>query len=111
MFRDGHAAGGDNQSGQCRDIVGAMAVAAGADDVDRVSGCFDPQHFCAHRGDRAGDLVDRFAAHAEPNEKCAHLRVRRLARQQHVEGSLRLGAAQALAGSDLGDEGFEGIHD
>ena len=48
MLGDRHAAGGGDDRGQRRDIVGARGIAAGADDVDGVGRRLDPQHLAAH---------------------------------------------------------------
>ena len=65
VLGDRHAAGRDDQRGERRDIVGAGAVAAGAHDVDGAVGRRDAQHLGAHRGNRAGDFLDGFAANAQ----------------------------------------------
>ena len=65
------------------------------------------QHLGAHGGDRAGDLVDGFAAHAQRHQQAAHLRGRRFARHHAVEGAGGFLAREACAGRDLGDERFE----
>src|ERR1700738_5190488 len=44
------------KGGEVEDFARAGAVAAGADHVDGITGCADPQHLGAHRRYRAGDL-------------------------------------------------------
>ena len=79
MLGDRHAGAGDHEGRRRRDVDAVRAVAAGADDVDGAFGRFDPQHLLAHGGDRAGDLVDRLAAHAQRHQERADLAGRRFA--------------------------------
>lgn len=104
VFGDGNTGAGDDQRRQRRDIVGAAGVAAGADDVDRIGRSIDGQHFRAHRGDGADDLIDGFAAHAQRHQEATDLRGRRLARHQDVEGGSSLLTRQRLAACGLGQE-------
>ncbi len=107
VLGDRHAGAGDDERGAGRDVERAGGVAAGADHVDRVGRRFHAQHLGAHGGDRAGDLVDGFAAHAQRHQQRAHLRGRRFARHHAVEGAGCFRAREARAGRDLGDERFE----
>ena len=107
VLGDRHAAGGDDHRRERRDIVGAVAVAAGADDVDGTVGCGHPQHLPAHRRDGTGQLVHRLAAHAQPHQEGAHLRGGRLAGEQQVERGLGLGAGERAAGGDRGEDGLQ----
>ena len=50
-------------------------------------GALDAQHLRAHGGDRAGDLLDRLAAHAQRHEQAAHLRGGGFARHHLLEGA------------------------
>ena len=85
----------------------AGLVAAGAAHIDRVGQGGDAQHLLAHRGDGAGDLVDRLAAHPHRHQEAAHLRRRRLARHHDGERQLRLGAGQRAALRREPDEALE----
>ena len=107
VLGDRHAGAGDDEGRAGRDVEGAGGVAAGADHVDCVSRRLHAQHLGAHGGDRAGDLVDGFPAHAQAHQQPAHLRGRRLARHHAVEGACRFRAREAGAGRDLGDERLE----
>ena len=104
VLRHRHAAARDDQGRAGRDVVGAGGVAAGADHVDRVRRRLDAQHLRAHRGDGAGDLVDRLAAHAQRHQEAAHLRRGGFARHHEVERGGGLLAGQYRAGRDLSDE-------
>ena len=107
VLGDRHAGARDDESGASRDIERAGGVAAGADHVDGVRRRLHAEHLGAHGGDRAGDLVDGFPAHAQAHQQRAHLRGRRFARHHAVEGAGRFRAGEARAGRDLGDERFE----
>ena len=107
VLGDRNAAGGDDDRGERRDIVGAGTVAAGADDVDRVGGRCDAQHLGAHRGDCAGDLVDAFAAHPQRHQEAAHLRRRHFARQHGVEGGHRFRRVSAAPAATLAIRGLK----
>ena len=61
----------------------------------------------AHRRDGAGDLVQRFAAHAQRHQERAALRGRDFAGQDVVEGGAGFLARQRGAGGDLGEVGLE----
>jgi hypothetical protein len=74
-----HAAPCDHELAGGGDVIGADGVAAGAAGVDRAFGRLDGRHLGAHAARRAGDLVDRFAAHPERHEKAADLGRRGLA--------------------------------
>jgi len=100
----------DDKGSAGRDVDRTGAVAAGADHVDGVGGRLDPQHLAAHRRDRAGDLVDGFAAHPERHQQPAHLRGRGLAGHHAVEGGGRFLTRQRRAGGDFSDDGFEVVH-
>ena len=110
VLGDRHAGARDDEGGAGRDVDRAGAVAAGADDVDGVGGRVDPQHLGAHRRDRAGDLVDGLAAHAQRHQQAAHLRGRGLAGHHAVEGGCRLLTRQRGAGRDFSDNRFEVVH-
>ena len=73
MLGDGHAAAGDDEGRERRDVVAARLVAAGADDVDGPLGRRDRQHAAAHGRDRADDLVERLAAHPQRHQEAAGL--------------------------------------
>ena len=107
VLGDRHAGARDDEGRAGRDVEGAGGIAAGADHVDRVRRRRHAQHLGAHGGDRAGDLVDGLAAHAQRHQQAAHLRGRRFARHHAVEGGGRLLARQRGAGRDLGDERLE----
>ena len=107
VLGDRHAGARHDEGRAGRDVVGARRIAAGADHVDRVGRRRDAQHLLAHRGHRAGDLVDGLAAHAQRHQEAAHLRRRRLARHHAVEAARGLLARQRRAGRDLGDERLE----
>ena len=68
VLGDGHAGAGHNDRGAGGNVERARSVAAGADDVDRVGRRGYAQHLGAHRRDRAGDLIDRLAAHAQRHQ-------------------------------------------
>ncbi len=110
MLGDGHPAGGDDHRGERRDVVGAGAVAAGADDVDRVFRRLHPQHARAHRRHRAGDFLDRLAAHPQRHQETADLRRRDIAREHGLEGVESLRAAEFGAGGDFGEKRLESFH-
>jgi hypothetical protein len=90
MLGDRNAGAGDDKRGARRDIERARSVAAGADDIDGIGRRAHAQHFRAHGRDRAGDLLDRLAAHAQRHEEAAHLRGSSFARHHLLEGAGRL---------------------
>ena len=107
VLGDRHARAGDNKRRAGRNVERAGGVAAGADHVDGVRRRVDPQHLGAHRGDRAGDFIDRLAAHAQRHQKRAHLRRRRFARHHLLESGSGFLAAERGAGCDLPDQSPE----
>jgi len=70
----------------------------------------EAQHLAAHRGDRAGNLIDGLAAHAQRHQQPAHLRGSGLAGHHAVEGGCRLVARQCRAGGDFSDDRFQVVH-
>ncbi len=110
MLGDGQARSGDDDRGECRDIIGADAVTAGSDDIDGIGGSRNRQHAGAHGGDGADDFVHRFAAHAQRHQEAANLRRRGFARHQNVESRPRFLAVQALSICDLGDQRLQFGH-
>ncbi len=109
VLGDRHAAAGDDQRRQRRDIVGAGTVAAGADDVDRVRGRFDAQHLGAHGGHGAGDFVDGFAADPKRHQEAAHLRGVTSPESMASNAVSASSRAQPRARGDLRDQGLERI--
>ena len=62
-----------DEAGTGRDVIGALRVAAGADDVDRARRRRHRRHLGAHHARGAGQLLDRLAAHAQRHQEGAHL--------------------------------------
>ena len=110
MLGDGNTCAGDDQRRQRRDIVGAGAVAAGSDDVDRVGRRLDGQHACPHGADRADDLVHRLAAYPQRHQEAADLRRRCFTGHDDLEGGAGILAVERLARCGLGDEGLQIRH-
>ena len=98
-------AGGDDR-GRRRNVVGAGAIAAGSDDVDRVGGRVHPHHLFAHDFDGAGDFVDGFAAHPQPHEESADLGRGGLARHHDGEGRAGFLAGERLPSAALAMRGL-----
>ena len=90
VLGDLHAGAGRDQRRAGRDVVGAVAVAAGADDVDGVGRHLDAVHAGAQHLRGAGDLLDRLAAHAQRHQEGAHLR--RAWRRPPSSGRARCGS-------------------
>jgi hypothetical protein len=63
-----------DQRGAGRHIVGAGAVAAGADDIDRTGSHVHALHARAHHLRSARDFLHGLAAHAQRHQESAHLR-------------------------------------
>ena len=90
VLGDLHPGAGRDQCRAGRDVIGAVSVAAGADDVDRVGRRVDGEHARAHASARARDLRDRLAAHAQRHQERCHLhragdaRGHRLERGRHL---------------------------
>jgi uncharacterized protein (UPF0264 family) len=110
VLGDGNAGARDDKGRTGRDIDRAGAVAAGTDDVHRVGGRIDPQHLPSHRRNRAGDLIDGFAADPKRHQQSAHLRGRRLAGHHAVKGGGGLLARQGCAGRNFTNDRFEVVH-
>ena len=107
MLGDRHAGARDDQAPRRWRCCRCRSIAAGADHIDGVRGRFHPQHLRAHRGHRAGDLVDGLAAHAQRHQQPAHLRWRRLARHHQVEALAASSRLKRRAGRHLADERLE----
>ncbi len=108
---------GDGNPGTCRDdrgeggdVVGTGAIAAGADDIDRIGRSLDPQHLGAHGRDGAGHFGNRFAPDPERHQEAADLRRGRFAGHENSEGVMRLFAGKRFAGGDLGEERLQVGH-
>ncbi len=110
MLGDRNAAARDDERGEGGEVVGAGAVAAGADDVDGVRGRLDRRHGRPHGLRRADDLLDAFAAHPQAHQKGAELRRRRFAVEDQRKSRARLVAGQRRAGREHGEIGFEVGH-
>ena len=108
MLGDRHAGARDDESRAGRNVERAGGVAAGADHVDGVGRRLHAQHLGAHGGDRAGDLVDGFAAHAQRHQES---RPSARASPRPTSCGRRRCAASARVsarpGRDLADERFE----
>ena len=104
VLGDLDAGAGGDQRRAGRDIVGAGAVAAGADDVDRAGRNLDAVHARAHHLGGAGDLLHRLAAHAQRHQEGAHLRRRGRARRHLVERGADLVLVERGAARDLLDQ-------
>ena len=111
VLGDRHAAAGDDDRGERRDVVASPNGRRRCRRCRwRPAGARHPGHAPAHRRDRADDLVERLAAHAQRHQEGAALRRRDLAREQVVEGGAGLLARQRGAGGDLGEIGLEAFH-
>ncbi len=100
----GTPAAGDDERRARRDVVGAVMVAAGADDVDGAGRRLDLVHLGAQGAGAAGQLLGGLAAHLQAHQEGAHLGRRRVARGHDVERPLGLVDAQRTAVADLGQE-------
>ena len=73
MFGDATASGRDDQRGEGADVEGACAVTTGADYVDDVVPGADARSRFAHYFGQAGDLLGRFAFHAQGDGESRNL--------------------------------------
>ncbi len=97
MLGDRDARAGNDQGRAGRDVVSAVVIAAGADDVDRAVGSAHAQHLGAERPRAAGQLLGRLATHLQPHQKGAHLGRGGIAIGHDVEGAFGLVDAERHA--------------
>jgi hypothetical protein len=110
VLGNGNARGRNHDGGRGRDVPGADAVAAGADDVDGVSGRGDLQRALAHDGCACRDFLDGFAAHAQAHQESRDLGGGRLAGHDGFEGRAGRGGVERPALGEPRDDGFEVGH-
>ena len=110
MLCDLQSRPGCHQCRTGRDVVGTVAVASGADDVDRADWRLDPNHARPHHLRRAGQLLHRLAAHAQPHQERTHLGLRRVPVGHDFERGADLVLGEGRAGRDFLDQLAEGLH-
>jgi len=98
----GNAGAGDDEGRAGRDVVGAVVVAAGADDVDRAGGRLHAVHLGAQRPGAAGKFLGGLAPHLQAHQEGAHLGRGGVARGHDVEGALGFTDGKRLAVAHLG---------
>ena len=93
-----------HQGGAGGDVVGAMVIAAGADDVDRALRRLHALDLGAQHLGAARQLLGRLATYLQSHQEGPHLGWRGVARRHDVECPLGLGEVQRLAVAYLGQK-------